>query len=72
MQKVHTYRSYAILLSADESKDGWVGRYSVSSTDCQNTRSHGDSLPGKFATEEMADNATLEAAKQWIDFVHKT
>jgi len=72
MEKIHTYRGHAILLSADESMDGWVGRYSVSSTDCQDTHSHGDSLPGIFATEETPDHAALEAAKQWIDFVHKT
>ena len=43
MDKTHTYRGHAIALNADESKDGWVGRYSVTSTDCQDTHSHGDS-----------------------------
>jgi hypothetical protein len=72
MDKTHTYRGHAIILNADESADGWVGAYSVCSSECQDTHSNSDSLPGNFTTEEKADQAALEAAKQWIDFVHKT
>jgi len=72
MGKVHNYRGHTIVLKAEMLSAGWAGKYSISSMECQDTHSHGDSLPGNFATEEMADNAALEAAKQWIDFVHKT
>jgi len=71
MEKNHTYRGHTISLAAGENDAGWVGKYSVRPLDVQDTHSHSDSLPGSFATEETADQAALEAAKQWIDYVHK-
>lgn len=72
MEKIQKYRGHSIILGAYRNDVGWVGKYSVSPLECQDTHSHSDSLPGHFPSEETADQAALKAAKQWIDRVHKT
>jgi len=67
MEKVHIYKHYTITLEADREETGWVGRYSVSPLNPQETLSHGNFTPTNFPTEEEADQAALEAAQRWID-----